>query len=197
MPDERALVQRLQGGDETAFRELVDRFKKMVYYLALDLSGNHYDAEDISQEVFIKVHRSIGTFRTGAKLSTWLHRITVNAFIDTKRKKTIKVVSLNDDTNDDAPNLTDVVADEKAGTPEQKTTGAKIDADIARALNALSDKERSVFVMRHYHDLPLKEISASLDIAEGTVKSLLFRSIRKLRDELSFYRADLGMEDSV
>ena len=197
MEPEGTLVRRLQAGDQAAFRELVERFKENVYYLALDLSGNHYDAEDISQEVFIKAHRGIANFRAGAKLSTWLYRITMNTFIDSKRKKSLKVVTLSQ-TSDDGEEFDplSVVADGETGNPERQLAAAKIGEHIEGALDALSEKEKSVFVMRHYHDMQINEISESLDLAEGTVKSLLFRSVRKLRDQLSHYRDELGLEDS-
>lgn len=198
MDQERALVARMQNGDQSAFKQMVDLFKQNVYYLALDLAGNHYDAEDISQEVFIKAYRGIGKFRSGAKLNTWLYRITVNTFIDAKRKKTLKVVSLSD--RSDKPgeiDPLDTVADGVTGNPERELRASKIDAHIQAALDQLSEQERNVFVMRHYHDMQIKEISEVAGIAEGTVKSLLFRSVRKLRERLAFYRDDLGMEDSV
>lgn len=193
---ERALVQRIQAGDQNAFRQLVERNKENVYYLALDLTGNHYDAEDVSQEVFIKAYRGIGTFRSGARVNTWLYRITMNTFIDRKRKKSLNVVKLTG-SDDDGLDPLDLAPDEVTGNPERELAAVKIDGHIQDALQSLSDQERTVFVMRHYEDMALKEISSALDIAEGTVKSLLFRSIRKLRRRLSFYRDELGLEDSL
>ena len=195
MNEERELVQRVQRGDQTAFRELVERFKQRTYYLALDLAGNHHDAEDISQEVFIKAYRGIGKFRSSSKLSTWLYRITVNAYIDSKRKKSIKMESLFDKQRDDDVDPLDVAADGVTGNPEQAMNAVDINENIARALERLSKQEQTVFILRHYHDLPLKDISSTLDIAEGTVKSLLFRSIRKLRDHLAVYKEEPGLED--
>lgn len=195
---ERALVQRIQAGEPAAFRELVEQNKQNVYYLALDLTGNHYDAEDISQEVFIKAYRGIGKFRSGAKINTWLYRITMNTFIDKKRKKSLHLVSLPPGADeDDGVEALDLVADASTGNPERELKASKIAAHIDTALQSLSEQERAVFVMRHYEDMALKEISIALGIAEGTVKSLLFRSIRKLRQLLSFYEDELGMEDSL
>jgi RNA polymerase sigma-70 factor (ECF subfamily) len=194
---ERALVQRIQAGDSHAFRELVEQHKENVYYLALDLTGNHYDAEDVSQEVFIKAYKGIGKFRSGAKLNTWLYRITMNTFIDKKRKKSLQVVKLPATDDDDELNPIDLAADGVTGNPERELTAVTIDTHIQEALQSLSSQERAVFVMRHYENMTLKEISETLKIAEGTVKSLLFRSIRKLRQQLSFYRDELGLEDSV
>ena len=197
MADERALVRKLQDGDTAAFRELVEGYKQQVYYLALDLSGNHHDAEDLSQDVFIKAFRGIARFRSGAKLSSWLHRITVNAYIDTKRKKSRKMVTLVDKEDENGFDPLENAVDESAVSPERKAASVKISEHVGAALKRLTDQERTVFVMRHYHDMPLKEISQTMGVAEGTVKSLLFRGIRKMREHLSFYREELGLEDQA
>jgi RNA polymerase sigma-70 factor (ECF subfamily) len=196
MSDERALVRRIQRGEDGAFRELVEAHKRAVYYLALDLCGNHFDAEDLSQEVFIRAYRGIGRFRGGAKLSSWLHRITVNAYIDSQRKRSLMVVSLADEDGADIE-PPDTEPQNVGGDPEGELSSARIAQDIERALGALSDMERAAFVMRHYHDMPIRDISEALGVAEGTVKSLLFRSVRKLRARLYFYRGELGLEDPV
>ncbi|MDH3199074.1 MAG: sigma-70 family RNA polymerase sigma factor [Candidatus Krumholzibacteria bacterium] len=197
MQDEQALVRAMQGGDTAAFRRMVERFQHDVYYLALDLTGDHHDAEDLSQEVFVKAHRGIRNFWGGAKLSTWLYRITMNAYLDSKRRKAPVVVSLVASDGGGGDDLIDLVADETASGPEEAAAAARIDAHVRRALGALSDQERTVFVMRHYQDMPIKDIADGLDVAEGTVKSLLFRGVRKLRGELSFYREELGLEDTA
>jgi RNA polymerase sigma-70 factor (ECF subfamily) len=197
MQDEQALVRAMQGGDATAFRRMVEQFQRDVYYLALDLTGDHHDAEDLSQEVFVKAHRGIRNFRGGAKLSTWLYRITMNAYLDSKRRKTPVVVSLVAGDGGGGDDLIDLVADETASGPEEAAAVARIDAHVRGALAALSKQERTVFVMRHYQDMPIKDIADGLDVAEGTVKSLLFRGVRKLREELSFYREELGLEDTA
>lgn len=196
MTDERALVRRIQRGDATAFRELVEEHKQQVYYLALELSGNHHDAEDLSQEVFIKAYRGFGRFRSGSKISSWLHRITVNAYIDSQRKKAHKMVTLVDKKDEGAYDPLESAVDEATGNPEREAASTGITEHIDASLQRLTAQERAVFVMRHYHDMQLKEISESLEVAEGTVKSVLFRSIRKLREHLSFYRDELGLEDS-
>jgi RNA polymerase sigma-70 factor (ECF subfamily) len=195
MADERVLVQQIQNGDAAAFRELVEGYKQQVYYLAYDLSGNHHDAEDLSQEVFLKAYRGIGTFRSGAKISSWLHRITVNAYIDSKRKKSHKMVTLAGKDDESGFDPVESAADEVTANPEQAAASARIGEHVDAALDRLSEQERTVFVLRHYHDMPLKEISKTLNVAEGTVKSLLFRAIRKLRERLSFYKEELGLED--
>jgi len=192
MQDERVLVQRIQAGDASAFREFVRLHQRDVYGLAYDLCGNHHDAEDLSQEVFIKVHRGIGSFRSDAKPGSWLYRITMNTFLDSKRRKPVHLVSL--DAPREGESGADHPVDMPAPTagPDRVTHSAQVRADVDAALDALSSQERTVFVMRHYHDMPIRDISSSLSLAEGTVKSMLFRSIRKLRDRLSQYEGEAG-----
>jgi RNA polymerase sigma-70 factor (ECF subfamily) len=194
MTNERALVRQIQNGDISAFRELVETHKTQVYYLALDLHGNHHDAEDLSQEVFIKAYRGIEKFRGGAKISSWLYRITLNTFLGSKRKKADTIVTLVNKQEDNAYDPVELAV-AATGNPEQAVVSRGISDHVNAALDRLSQQERAVFVMRHYHDMPLKEISSALDVAEGTVKSLLFRSIRKLREHLSFYKDELGLGD--
>src|ERR1041385_1279174 len=92
--DEHNLLERARNQEGAALQELVDRYKQQVYFLALDLTGNHHDAEDLSQEVFMKAFTSIQGFRGDSKLSSWLHRITVNTFIDQRRKSSFKIFAL-------------------------------------------------------------------------------------------------------
>lgn len=187
--DDRGWIEGLQTGDREVFRAFVDRYKHQVYALAYDLTGNHHDAEDVSQEVFVRVHRSIGRFRGDAKLSSWLHRITVNANIDRVRRK-------RPDLMDHEGLEREHAASERADRGDVAHEAAmSIAAEhVEKALDDLPDQQRTVFVLRHYHDLPLREIAESLGVTDGTVKSSLFRAVRTLRERLSCYRADLGLE---
>src|ERR671918_2683145 len=81
------LISRAAGGDPTAFQALVERYRSMVYRVAYQSAGNHHDAEDIAQEVFIKVYRSLDRFRQDAQLTSWLYRIAMNACIDHRRRQ--------------------------------------------------------------------------------------------------------------
>lgn len=191
------LVERLKAGQPAAFREMVQLYQRDVYALAYDLCGNHHDAEDLSQDVFIKAFRAIGGFREDARLGSWLYRIAMNAHVDSKRRKPVQMVSIDAgaaDTDGDRPageRMVELAAVETA-RPDHTAGTARFQADVERALEALSTQERSVFVLRHYHDMKIGEIASSMSIAEGTVKSLLFRSMRKLRDRLSHYRDEVG-----
>lgn len=195
MKAEAALIDRLRDGDRFAFREFMDGYQKQVYFMALDLTGNHQDAEDLTQDVFIKAYRSIDKFRGDSKLSTWLYRITVNGYLDTYRKKSFKIFNVVERAPDNQRIVDESIEQNFDVDPERKTEAALIQQHIAHALKKLSGREKSVFVLRHYQDLKLKEISGIMKIAEGSVKSLLFRAIKKLQKELEFYRKEFGLED--
>ena len=88
--NEQILIDRYCNGDQMAFYDLVGRHKKKIYFLAYDITGDHQEAEDISQEVFIKMFRSLKSFRRDAKMSSWLYKITFNTCIDSLRKMPLK-----------------------------------------------------------------------------------------------------------
>jgi RNA polymerase sigma-70 factor (ECF subfamily) len=195
--DERSLIEGMARGDRAAFREFVERYKKKVYYLALDMVGNAVDAEDISQEVFLKVFRSFATFRKGAKLSSWLYRVTYNASIDHIRRKKFVPEPVGDEV------LESRSRDENAGLlrggavdPARSAESSQLQARIARALEKVSPQEKAVFLLRHYDELMLKDIASSLGLSIGSVKSYLFRAVRKLQKELGGSPLISGVEAS-
>ena len=193
MTDERLLIERAQQGEMEAFRLLVERSKINVYRLAYDLTGNRHDAEDLSQDVFIKAFKSLRLFRGDAKWSTWLYRITINAAMDKKKSKAQKTMLMHDAFA--AGNAeTEYAPSDEAPRPDRLTDAGLIRRNIERALEDLTTRERSVFVLRHYHDLSLRQIAETMDISEGTVKSFLFRAIRRLRKSLDFYKHEFGLE---
>jgi len=192
--DERLLIDRAQQGEMEAFRELVERSKINVYRLAYDLTGNRHDAEDLSQDVFVKAYRSLRLFRGDAKWSTWLYRITVNAAMDRKKTKAQKYLTYHDPSAGEKDDQ-ELMPHDPEPSPDRLTDAGLIRGNIERALEALSAKERSVFVLRHYHDLSLRQIAETMGISEGTVKSFLFRAIRRLRKSLDFYKQDFGLEN--
>ena len=187
-------IERIQSGDMEAFREFMESNRERVYYLARNLTGNHHDAEDLSQDVFIKVYQSISKFRKKAKIQTWLHRITVNAFIDRKRKRVLNIIKLNPE-QEDTNRIPEPVEESVTGNPERYVDSQIMQKNIHQALDKLSPKERSVFVLKHYQNHTIREIASTLKIAEGTVKSLMFRSIQKMQKALYFYKKDLGLEE--
>jgi RNA polymerase sigma-70 factor (ECF subfamily) len=170
---ENRLIQRARTGDATAFRELVESCQQSVFRMALELTGDWDDADELSQQVFIKAYHALPRFRGEAKLMSWLYRILMNTYIDhTRRTRTAgwqSPVSQLDDAMQPEMSATNEAAD----NPETTATARQIQDHINKALQTLAPQQRSVFIMRHYHDLPLKEIASILGISVGTVKSEL------------------------
>jgi RNA polymerase sigma-70 factor (ECF subfamily) len=197
MMDERALIDGLARGDAAAFRELVEQYKKRVYFLALDMTGNAVDAEDVSQEVFLKVHRSFGTFRKDAKLASWLYRITYNASIDHLRRREEAPRAVPEELlSAQCAASADLMFSPPSPGPERAAEAELLQQTIARALEKVSPQEKAVFLLRHYDDLMLKEIAEVLDLSIGSVKSYLFRAVKKLQKELGGRGAGPGLEVS-
>jgi RNA polymerase sigma-70 factor (ECF subfamily) len=195
--DEQQLIDGLARGDRAAFRIFVERHKKKVYYLALDLVGNPADAEDVSQEVFLKVYRSFVTFKRDAKLSSWLYRVTYNACIDHRRKKELTPEPVADEMLEARARTEAPFAASTSGfDPVRSVEASQLQSRIARALDKVSPQEKAVFLLRHYDELMLKEIAETLHLSVGTVKSYLFRAVKKLQKELGATGLAAGMEVS-
>ncbi len=177
MREEPSLIRQAQEGDRRAFRTLVERHQQRIFWLAYDLTGNMQDAQDLSQETFVKMFRSLGFFRGDAKLSSWLHRITVNSWISTRRRGREKLREMEQP-------LEDEIVENRADWDLETNPERSVDNDlkrrqIQRALERLSDRERAVFVMRHFHGSKTAEICGALNLTSGTVKTLHFRAIKK------------------
>jgi RNA polymerase sigma-70 factor (ECF subfamily) len=184
--EDQELIARLARGETSAFQELVETYKKKVYYFAFDMVRNPADAEDISQEVFLKVFRSFNTFKKNAKLNSWIYRISYNACIDHLRKKSLTPEPVEDRILDSGARKGDVWVN-RAGPPDPARTAenALLQAQIELALEKVSIQERTVFLLRHYNDMMLKDIAEAMDLSLGSVKSYLFRCLQKLQRELA------------
>ena len=194
MQEEKELIDRLASGDLAAFRVLVETYKKKMYYFALDMVGNPADAEDVSQDVFLKAFRAFKTFKRDARLGSWLYRIAYNASIDHLRRRSLAPQAVEDAVLDasaggfgDSPPSTN---------PAQTAEHRLLQSRVERALEKVSSQERAVFLLRHYNDLMLDEIAETLQISIGSVKSYLFRCIRKLQKELAVPRTSSPGEAS-
>ncbi|MBM3311248.1 MAG: RNA polymerase sigma factor [Candidatus Aminicenantes bacterium] len=169
---------RLAAGEAEAFRKLVEAYKRRFYGLAYEFTRNGPDAEDVSQAAFIKVFRSIRTFRKGANLNSWLYRIVVNAAIDHLRKRSFFPASFS--------GAVDVERTGPSEDPARRAEAALLREKIDRALEAVSEREKAAFLLRHDHGLDLKEIAEVLGVSLGAVKSYLFRSVRKIQKEVEY-----------
>ncbi len=182
------LVKRAIGGDKKVLRQIVELNKKKIFYLAYDLTGSIEDAEDLSQEVFLKLFRSLKKYKGNALLSSWLYRITVNTFLSQKRLGSSKVRDNSVDEKEMETMNNDISNPNIISNPEKSVEGEQIQEHLNIALEKLSPRERAVFVLRNYQGMQLKSCSEHLNISEGTVKSLQFRAVKKLQKFLSYYK---------
>lgn len=185
--DDAALVRAAQEGDHAAFEELVRLYDQSVLRLALNLVRSEEEARDVYQEAFLKIYRSIGSFRFQCSFYTWVYRIVTNICLDHLRKKAVRKEESPSARQEDAEpvDFFEQVEDLRAESqPERDLLRRELRHQIERALKRLSPRERMVFELKHYQGLKLRTIGEMLDTSEQTVKNCLFRATQKLRGSL-------------
>jgi len=179
MSELKELLQKIQNGDNQAFVQLIERYKRLVYNIVFRMVQNESDREDLCQDIFIKVYQNLGAFGFQAKFSTWIARIAVNTTINHLKKKK---VPLFDDFSKNDTTIEDAVKDFK--TPdihaEELETSLKVEAEIQR----LPVKWRTILTLFHIEEMSYTEIGEILNLPEGTVKSYLFRARKRLKEKL-------------
>ena len=184
---ESRLIRKLRDRDERAFREMVEEFGDRVYNLTYRMLGNREEAEDLAQEVFITVFKSIEAFRGDSKFSTWLYRITANHC-----KNRIKYLVRRHDRGkteldegmtggEDGPVLG---APRPSPRPDLQLEGAEMEQVLQHAIAELDEEQRILVILRDVEDLSYEEICAITELPEGTVKSRLHRARMALRKKL-------------
>ncbi|NLD86912.1 MAG: sigma-70 family RNA polymerase sigma factor [Clostridiales bacterium] len=173
-------VKRAKNGDINAFEIIVKTYEKKIYNLALRYNNNREDAFDISQEVFIKVFRSIGSFKEESSFSTWLYRVAVNVCIDYQRKNKKHSNSLSLTIRDDDGDEQQLEIEDISYSPETVYDRTELRESIGKALNMLSEEHKQVLILREINGLSYEEIAEVLSLEEGTVKSRIYRGREKL-----------------
>ncbi len=172
----KQLILLAQNGDTEAFHELVILHDEKIMTLAYQLTQNTQDAEDLYQDVFLKAYRKIKTYKFKSRFYTWLYRITVNTAINTGRKSSN--LPIDDESRLEKHQSTEWYAD-KDNLPSEDIMN-----DITKAVNTLPAKQKTVFVLKHFQGLKIREISNIIGSTEGTVKKYLFRAAGTLRTSL-------------
>jgi len=181
---EAALIQRCAARDEDACAELVTEHQRMVYQLSLNLLGDHNEALDLSQEVFLRVFRTLPTFRGQSTLRTWIYRIVVNQARNRqrfwRRRHRAQQVSLDEHIRDHG----ELAAPDNGGAPDRLLRQKQLAERIKTALDQLPFDQKTALVLREIDGLSYEEIGFSLGVAVGTVKSRLARARDALRTQL-------------
>lgn len=184
---EALLIADLCEGDETALAPLVEKYKRMVYRLAMQITKNHTDADDVMQETFIKVYRSIQTFRKDAAFETWLYRIAVNEALNfVKRRERQRESTLETASEAEYEAITRYRA-QIANDPHVHAEKAELRHHVTEAVNNLSLKHRTVVILHEFEGLTHAEVASILNCSEGTVRSRLHYARKKLRTLLKSY----------
>lgn len=177
------LALALQKGDQQAFDEIVRRHQGRVYAVAYRMMGNREDALDVSQEAFLKTYQKIDSWKPTGGFLPWMLRLTSNQSIDHLRKKKRQRHERLDEAF--IPETEGAAVEPTTTQTETEVRGREIEERVQGALHVLSPTQKIVFVLRHYEGFQLSEIADELGCTVGSVKVHLFRSLKKLRKELS------------
>jgi RNA polymerase sigma-70 factor (ECF subfamily) len=181
------LVRASLGGDEEAFRDLVERYKGRAFGVAVGILGDPDEALDVVQEGFVKAYYGLKDFRFGSSFYTWFYRMLVNLAIDRKRRDARKgTVSLDEGVRVEEEPGFELLS--VARTPEQLAQDRQLGDALTRAIGALPEHHRSVILLREVEGLSYEEIAETMKCSVGTVMSRLHYARAKLRDSLRPFR---------
>lgn len=170
-PSDAELIEASLQGSERAFRQLVERHHALAHASVRSVLGDRDEAEDVVQEVFIKVYRALPTFRTDARFSTWLYRIARNEAITLVRKRSMSGPSIEDT----------VIAAPAAQRPDEQYRAEAERMEMGRHLAQLEDKYRTVLELRYLGERSYEEIAEAMELPIGTVKSYIHRAKAELK----------------
>lgn len=174
------LINQCLDGEQRAFEVLVDRYKKLVYSVVIKMINNKEDVYDISQEVFIKVYKSLDKYNPEFKFSTWIVRITTNHCLDILRKKQPQMVALD--------NVCEL--SRKSDTPENRYIVREERLELLRAVDELPEKYRTPIVLFHRQGLSYDEITSVIGEPLTIVKNRLYRARQMLKERLLLAREE-------
>lgn len=182
MPDssDQEIVEKAVGGDAKAFRQLVEKHQSFVYKLAHRFVGERDDAEDITQESFIRLWKNLNRYRPEIKLTTWLYKIVTNLCLDFSKSKYNRQSNRSVELDDHRGMISAWSADQSLLDEELRLAVEKLTADF-------SPKQKAVFVLRDLEDLSMQEISEILSMSPGKVKSNLYYARKKMSELISVY----------
>jgi len=180
--NDRELIQKILAGQENLFKLLVAKYKDKVVLLIYSFCGSGCDYEDIAQNVFIKVFRSLNKFRFDSSFSTWLYKITINESINFGKRKNKNVISLNEKVGqEEDEELVNMLPDSDYST-EEKLLRQETQQMIQKAMRHMQDNYKTILILKDIEDLSYDEIAETMGISMDKVKIWLFRARQQLRE---------------
>lgn len=179
------IIDKLKQGNESAFKELVESYRNMVVNTCFGLLHNTEDAEDVAQDVFVEVFRSVENFRADSKISTWLYRIAVNRslnFIRDNQKR--KWFQSFEDAVESKKEALNQLAKGYSDNPETELENSQRALILHEAIDSLPENQRVAFTLNKYEDLAYKEISEVMNLSVSSVESLIHRAKKNLQKKL-------------
>lgn len=186
MSSESELIRQAQAGDTDAFCSLALAYERRIYSLAFHYCRERQDAEDLSQEVWLKAYSALATFRHESGFYTWLRKITINCFINHRRHRANSFSwqrQITDDSTIDAYAIQLDAGSARAGL-EMTLQNQLVVEKVMHALGDVTPQQRLIFLLKHQEGMTYEEISKELGCSVGTVKKSVFRTIAKLREQL-------------
>ena len=188
--DDRRLVRAAQRGDQGAFRQLVERYQRRVYQLALGMMKDADEAMDISQETFVRVHRYLPSFKGDSSFFTWTYRIAMNLCLDAQRRRNRgERIDVSEGDEAEIEAAMDPPSAALAG-PQRAALNSELKDKIEEALAGLSENHRAILLLREVEGLSYEELAKVLGIRKGTVMSRLFHARLKMQKKLREYLGD-------
>ena len=182
---EDEIIQKLREGDEHTFRQLVENYRQLVVNTCLGLVHNPEDAEDIAQDVFIEVFRSVDKFRADSKISTWIYRIAVNRSLNFIRdNKHWKWAQSVEDVFTLKKGKLSNMSSGKAASPQTEMENSERAKLLHKTIDSLPQNQRIAFTLNKYEDLSYKEIAAVMETSVSSVESLIHRAKKNLQKKL-------------
>jgi len=188
MHSDEELVERFVSGETDSFPMLVERYEGRVYSIVYGIMGSRDEAEDLSQEVFIKVYENLGHFKGKSRFYTWIYRITVNVCLSAQRKKSQsnRIISMSRLSGVSA-NPGEVELADETFSPQKVFRDRELASKIQLAIDSLPGILRITFILREFEDLSYRELAGVFRCSMGTVKSRLSRARESLRQTLTPY----------
>ena len=183
--NDEELVSRAQRGDAVAFESLVHRYDQQVLAIAASYTNDPHDSQDIYQEVFLRVYRSIPGFKFKSEFSTWLFRIVTNVCLTHQMRAKKRIFQpLESELDGEVMLSNEDSAVSKPVSPEKFAQDQEIKMHVDEALEKLSPQQRLAFTLKHYQGYKIREIAEMMECGEGTVKKYLFTATDKMRTRL-------------